>query len=51
MNNGNVAFLKAVGWMIGVNLVINLLPYPWGFIAFLALIAGAVYEIYRQTRY
>ena len=51
MTEGNKQFLYAVGSMIGINILINILPSPWGLLAVLGFLGHFVYQIYKQTRY
>lgn len=50
MNSNNTMFIKGLAYMIGVNLVINLLPHPWGLITFGVIVAHGIYELWRYTR-
>ena len=51
MSNGNKQFLYAIGSMIGINLLINILPSPFGLIAMGGFLLYFVYQVYNQTRY
>lgn len=47
MNN---EFLKAILWIVGINVLINVLPYPFGLIMFFVLTIGMLYQVYQQTK-
>ena len=51
MSNGNKQFLYAIGSMIGINLLINILPSPFGLIAMGGFLLYFIYQVYNQTRY
>ena len=51
MSEGNIEFLKAIGYIVGINILVNILPSPWGLIAFMGLAAHMLYQLYKQTRF
>ena len=51
MREGNKQFLYAIGSMIGINVLINVLPSPWGLLATLGFFLYFIYAVYNQTRY
>ena len=51
MNEGNIVFLKAVGTMVGVNLLFNFLPPPFGLLTFAGVAIYFLWQLYKQTRY
>ena len=51
MSNGNLQFLKGLGLMIGVNVLINILPHPFGLLSMVGIFGYFIWELYKQTRY
>ena len=51
MTEGNKHFLKAIGSLLVINLVLNMLPPPYSLIAFGGIIIYFLVELYKQTRY
>ena len=50
MSDNNLYFLKAILYILGINILIYILPYPWGFLSFLGITAWSLYMLWRQTR-
>ena len=50
MNDGNTQFLKGILYIIGINLILNLLPYPYGIIAFVGIVGYSLWELWKYTR-
>ena len=51
MKHGDITFLKAIGWMIGVNVLINILPTPWDMLTLTIIFGYFIWQLYKDTRY
>ncbi len=51
MKEGNKQFLYAIGSMIGINILINILPPPFGLLTIGAFFIYFIWQMYNQTRY
>ena len=50
MSHNDLLFLKAVAYLVGVYVLINIIPYPWGFLAFLSITAWSLYQLWRSLQ-
>ena len=51
MTPGNKQFLYAVGSLIGINVLINILPPPFGLLVIGLFLVHFLWQTYKNTRY
>ena len=51
MTEGNKQFIKAVLVLLGINIFMNILPYPYGILTFVGFTLYFLWDLYKQTRY
>ena len=51
MKEGNKQFIKVVGAVVGINILLNILASPYDLIVLLSVITYFLWDLYKQTRY
>ena len=50
MRENDKLFLKAILWILGINILINILPSPWGLIVMGGIFGHFIWQLYKDTR-
>ena len=50
VSHNDLLFLKAAACLVGVYVLTNIIPYPWGFLAFLGITALSLYQLWRSLQ-
>ena len=51
MKEGNKILVKSILCIVGINVLINVLPQPFGLLVFVGIAGYSLYNIYRSTRF